>query len=137
MCTIEYSEAVDTPIVVTGTWRRAGELLSDDNHVLVSDITPLDGMTYQTNVTLSPLSNTQDSGQYSCEAAIGPQTASVFIIMSSDSDSVTLNVEGKLAVMLILYIMKCRTLTFFPQLFPLLWHPLSLMVLQQLGGPTC
>ena len=94
-CTIELDETVDTPVVVTGAWRRSGDLLANSSRVHISELTESSVLVYETSLSLSPLSNLLDSGHYECTSLIRPDSESVFVIMGTASDTLTINIEGK------------------------------------------
>ena len=72
-CSIVLDVAVDTSVIVQGTWNRNGTELSgiDDGRITVS-YTPLAMSPYQTTVTFSPL-NISDAGTYECSTTVTPQ----------------------------------------------------------------
>ena len=88
-------ETVDTPVVVTGTWRRSGDLLANGSRIHILELTESSGLVYQTSLSFSPLSNIMDSGHYECTTLVRPDSGTAFIIMGTASDALTVNIEGK------------------------------------------
>ena len=91
-CTAELSQSIDTGVTISGVWRRSGELLTSDGRTLVLDSVGI-GF-YSSSVEFSPLSGTIDSGDYTCTISVTPDPSTPFILMSTASDDLTLNVEG-------------------------------------------
>ena len=94
-CIIELHETVDTPVVVTGTWRRSGDVIANTTRTQFSEVLQNSALVYQTSLSLVPLSSALDSGQYECESLVRPDSDSAFVVMGRGSDILTANIEGK------------------------------------------
>ena len=94
-CTIELNETVDTPVVLTGTWRRSGDLIANTSRAHISEVIQNSALVYQTSLSLVPLSSTLDSGQYECESLVRPDSGSEFVVMGRGSDTLSASVKGK------------------------------------------
>lgn len=91
-CTIELNGAVDSEVRVAGVWRRGGEVVNNSSRVYVSPTTLVHPSVFQMTISVSPLSDSMDSGQYSCHSTI---TSTPFILFSVGSQQVTLRIDGK------------------------------------------
>ena len=92
VCTLELDAAVDSDVRVTGVWRRAGETLGNSSRVSISETTLIGPSIYETTISICPLSDSVDSGQYSCQSII---MSSPFERFTSGSQQVTVDIEGK------------------------------------------
>ena len=91
-CTLELNSAVDSEVSVAGVWRRGGEVVNNSSRVNVSPTTLVRPSVFQTTISVSPLSDTMDSGQYSCHSTI---TSTPFVLFGAGSHQVTLSIDGK------------------------------------------
>lgn len=69
-CTFELHSVIDSPVTLTSVWRRGGMSLSSDGRVNVSMIDMINQTVYRTTLSISPISNTMDGGQYSCQSVL-------------------------------------------------------------------
>ena len=76
---------------LSGVWRRGGEVINNSSRVNISVATLLRPSVYQTTISISPLSNTLDSGQYHCQSAI---TSNPFVLYADASQQVAIRIEG-------------------------------------------
>lgn len=67
---------VDTPFSVTADWFRSAEPLVDDIRTVVAATEQLSRLVFRTEVTLGPVSQSQDSGLYTCEVTVTPANLS-------------------------------------------------------------
>ena len=104
VCTLELDAAVDSDVRVTGVWRRAGETLSNSSRISISETTLIGPSVYETTISISPLSDSVDSGQYSCQSAI---MSSPFVRFTSGSQQVTVNIEGTKYFLKSVIVMSC------------------------------
>ena len=91
-CTLELNSAVDSEVSVTGVWRRGGEVVNNSSHVNVSLTTLIRPSVFQTIISISPLSDSIDSGQYSCQSTT---VSNPFILVADGLQRITLPIEGK------------------------------------------
>ena len=70
-------EAVNTPVIVQGTWNRNGtELVDGTDSGRITVVNPLMSTPpYMTTVRLNLLNNDSDVGTYECVATVNPQNA--------------------------------------------------------------
>lgn len=92
ICSFELTRFVDTTVEVNSVWRRGGEQITNSNRVNISAITAIRPSTFQTTFSISPLSDTMDSGQYSCQSVI---MSNQFVRFTDDSHQVAVMIEGK------------------------------------------
>lgn len=72
-------------------WRRGGQILSSGSRVNISTITTAYPSIYGTTLSISPLSNTLDSGQYSCQSVI---TSEPYILYTDASQQISVRIGG-------------------------------------------
>ena len=82
---------IDSPVELNNVWRRGGEILNSNHRVNISTVSRTHSSIYHATLSLSPLSSTLDSGQYTCESAI---TSSAYILYTDASTQVTLMIGG-------------------------------------------
>ena len=92
-CTALQSQYVDTSVAVVFTW-------TGPRGVLSSTINTTQEEAYTSTVTVSRL-QTNDSGTYTCNAAVSPNVSSPFIVASTNATSmVNIMVVGKTLLLL-------------------------------------
>lgn len=91
ICTFEINSRVDTEVRVDGIWRRGGEVLNNQSRVTITEVTLIEPFIYQTNLSINPLSDVLDGGQYSCET---DATSDSFVLFSDAYQQVVLRIEG-------------------------------------------
>ena len=94
-CTFELHSAVDSPIALGTVWRRGGLVLSSDSRVNIASVGMATPTTYRTTLSISPVSNTVDSGQYSCQSVF---PSDPYVLFTDASQQVPLRIEGEYAV---------------------------------------
>ena len=98
-CDIEISEAVDIPYTVAVTWLKSGsQIIGSDERTTISNVTQLSPYTYEASIGLNPLSITFDTGSYTCQVVVSPGSSVSLVQRASQTDMLTLTVQGKLAV---------------------------------------
>ena len=97
-CNIELDSAIDTDVIVTGTWSRMGQQLSTDTATTCITASDTDS-SYQTTLTFDPLGVVSShDGSYLCEATVAPNPPTAFILeTTSQSGGYDLVVKGKTA----------------------------------------
>ena len=83
---------IDSQVRLSGIWRRGGVTLGSNGRVNASAITMIRPSVYQTTLTISPLSNTLDDGQYSCQSAI---LSDPFILYADASQQLRVRIGGR------------------------------------------
>ena len=91
-CSFELTSFVDTIVGVNGVWRRGGEQITNSSRVNISTVTAIQPSTFQTTASISPLSNTMDSGQYSCQSVF---MSNQFVRFADASNQVAVMIEGR------------------------------------------
>ena len=91
ICTFEINGRIDTEVKVDGIWRRGGELLNNNSRVNITDVTLIEPSIYQTTLSISPLSDVLDSGQYICQTDF---TSDSFVLFTDAYQQVILRIEG-------------------------------------------
>ena len=71
-CIVVIIPEVDTPFSVTTEWFHSEESLVDDIRTTLVAAEQLSRLVFRTEVTLDPVSQSQDSGLYMCEVSITP-----------------------------------------------------------------
>ena len=94
-CTATLNEAIDTLVDVTAVWKIAGGTVTTDGRRDISDVTQTSNLVYQTTITISPLSDMMDNGQYECEYVVSPNSYSTYVLRGTGSGSITLMIEGR------------------------------------------
>lgn len=82
---------IDSPVRLNGIWRRGGQILNSNSHVNISTISMIRQSVYHTTLSISPLVNTLDSGQYSCQSDI---TSDAYVLYADTSQQVIVRIEG-------------------------------------------
>ena len=97
---IKLNTAVDTHVIVWGTWNRNGtDLVNRTNSGRITVSNPqMEQPPYQTTVRFSPLNNITDPGTYECTATVTPQN-DTFITGTTSSISRTITVAGTVLTM--------------------------------------
>lgn len=83
---------IDSPVVLRSVWRRGGEILSSKNRFNISTVRMIRPSIYCTTLSISPLSNMLDNGQYNCQSV---SMSSAYILYTDASHQVTLRIGGK------------------------------------------
>ncbi len=93
-CSVQLSGTVDSPVTVTSTWRKDGVTLANSAKASISQIQQISSSLYHATLTLSDLSQSDDAGEYSCEALVAANPSSSYIATSSvASASLALTVQ--------------------------------------------
>ena len=82
---------IDSEVTLNSVWRRGGEVLSPNSRLNISTIRMTSLSSYQTTLSISPLSNTMDSGQYSCQSVLSSDD---YVLYTDGSQQVTVTVRG-------------------------------------------
>lgn len=91
-CTIELPADVNADqVTLNSIWRRGGDVLSSSTHITITAINTISPYLYRTTLSISPLSNTEDSGQYSCHSLV---TSTAYVLHTDASHRVLVRVEG-------------------------------------------
>lgn len=99
-CLFEFNNAVDTLMTLNSVWRRGGEELNSNGRVNVSTTTMIRPSVYRTTLSIIPLSNTMDSGQYTCQSVT---ISSAYVLFTDSSQQVSVGVEGKYTIQFLHY----------------------------------
>ena len=91
-CLFEVHSAVDGQLTLNSVWRRGGEILNSNGRINISATSMIRPSIYRTTLSISPLSNTQDNGQYSCQSIT---TSSAYVLHADSSQQVTVRIGGK------------------------------------------
>ncbi len=91
-CSFQLTNFVDTSVELNSVWSRGGEVITNGSRVNISAISAIQPSVFQTTVYISPVSDTMDSGQYSCRSVI---MSSQFVQFSSASHQIAVTIEGK------------------------------------------
>ena len=89
---------IDSPVIINSVWRRGGDILNSNSRINISEINMIRESVYITVLRISPLSNTMDSGTYSCQSVI---TSSPYLLYSDATQQVTVSVGGMCYVALL------------------------------------
>ena len=73
-------------------WRRAGVVLNTDSHD-ISAISAISPSVYHTELSISPLINTMDGGQYSCQSVF---TSDEYVQYADGSQQVLVGIAGNI-----------------------------------------
>ena len=98
-CTIQFSSAVDSEVVVSSMWRKNGVLLVDSAQRRIPDpIQTNNSSQYQAQLIFNPLQLNTDDGLYMCEVAIESNADLSFVLSGgSGSNNVSLRAVGELS----------------------------------------
>ena len=91
-CLFELTSFVDTTVELDSVWRRGGELITNGSRVNISAVSIIRPSVFQTTVNISPVSDTMDSGQYSCQSVI---MSSQFVQFAGASHQIVVTIEGR------------------------------------------
>ena len=95
-CTFQLPSTIDSPVALNNVWRRGGTVISYDSRVNISDMS-MNPPIHQSILSISPLSNIIDSGQYSCQTGIA---SSAYVRYTDAFQEVSVIIEGKIAILL-------------------------------------
>ena len=91
VCVFDLNSGVDTDVRVDVIWRKGGEVLNNDNRINITEVTLTELLTFQAMLSISPLSDALDSGQYSCQTDISSDS---FVLFVDSLQQVILRIEG-------------------------------------------
>lgn len=94
-CVVEVDSAIDVPHMLDILWKKSGETLENDYHILISNVTLLRSLSYQSDLGLQPLSTSLDTGEYTCQVEINLNPSLTYILSAIHATSVMVNVQGK------------------------------------------
>ena len=128
-CITELSASIDTDVIVSALWKKAGDSISSGDRITISQPQLVSSSVYESELTISPLSTTLDSGDYSCEISVHPSPVSPYIAASaSASATVSLVVEGNASRVIRSNILIPELMQSFPS-FDVQFHHFLLMSL--------
>ena len=93
-CAIEVDSAVDIPYSITVTWLKSRSVISSSDHTTISDVTQLSPHRHEATLTLNPLRSGLDTGTYTCQVTVNPESPSPSVQGSSQVDTETITVQG-------------------------------------------
>jgi hypothetical protein len=79
-------------VELNSVWSRGGEVITNGSRVNISAISAIQPLIFQTTVYISPVSDTMDSGQYSCQSVV---MSSQFVQVAGASRQIAVTIEGK------------------------------------------
>ena len=120
ICTFELHSAADSQVTLNSVWRRGGQILNSNSRVNISTTHMTSPLTYSTTLQISPLSNTMDGGQYSCQSIISSEP---YILYTDASRQATVRIEGTINIILIILRLKDLHFCFQSYHFQLLSSP--------------
>lgn len=94
-CVVEVDSAVDVPHMLDIVWKKSGETLENDYHILISNVTQLRSLSYQSDLGLQPLSTSLDTGEYTCQVEINLNPSLTYVLSAIHATSEMVNVQGK------------------------------------------
>ena len=86
---------MDTDVTVSSTWRRSGELLGANDRISISNTTQTDTIVYQSELQLSPISLTLDSGVYTCQVVVTADPSTPLVLDATTSGMETITVQSE------------------------------------------
>lgn len=90
-CSIELHSMVNSEVTLSSMWRSGGQILSTNGRVNVSTTSMVRSSLYRKTLRISPLSNTMDGGQYSCQSDIA---SSDFVRYTNAIQQVVISIGG-------------------------------------------
>lgn len=103
---------IDSPVTLNSVWRRGGEILNSNSRFNISTIIMTGPSTYLTTLGISPLSNTMDSGQYSCQSVL--LASDDYVLFTDGSQQVAVTVRGMFFISVLLF---CKGMAHYYTLF--------------------
>ena len=94
-CIADTDSVVDTPFTVNIVWVKSGEMLSNDYHISISNVTQLSSHVYQESIYLNPLSTTSDTGIYTCQVEIDSSPSLLYVQRAVHSNLEVITVQSK------------------------------------------
>ena len=88
-CTVSLDSSVDTDVSVSVSWTGPRTIPGERYSVMEASGS---GGTYTGSLTISPLAEGQDDGQYTCSVAVSGGSS---VLEATNSDSTTIDVMGK------------------------------------------
>ena len=98
-CIVDVDSAVDVTQMLDIVWKKSGEMLENDYHVSISNITQLSSQSYQSDLNLDPLSTSLDMGVYTCQVEIDSSPPLLYVQRAVHTTSVAVNIQGKIIIM--------------------------------------
>ena len=94
-CEAMASSLIDTSINAVFSWTRNGEVISNDNHVTITQASSTT-TTHQSILTITQLNHELDTGSYQCSASFEPVSSSFYLSSSltEESSSFSINIQG-------------------------------------------
>ena len=94
ICLVEVDSAVDVSQRIDVVWKKSGEALEKDYRIWISNVTQLSSQSYQSDLSLNPLSASLDMGVYTCEVEVDSKPSLLYVLRAIHSTSFTVNVQG-------------------------------------------
>ncbi len=94
MCAVEIDASVDIPYTITVTWLKSEASISSNDRTTISNITQSSSLSYNSRLSFNPLSSVSDSGTYTCQVSLSPQSPFTLVQGASQTDVETITVEG-------------------------------------------
>lgn len=91
-CSFQLTNFVDTAVELNSVWSRGGEVITNGSRINISAASAIRPSIFQTTVYISPVSDTMDSGQYSCQSV---SMSSQFVQFAGASRQIAVTIEGK------------------------------------------
>ena len=94
-CIVELVVEVDTGISVIITWKRNDEQINGDPHISVSSAIEVNAFIYQSDLQINTLSQSIDSGNYTCEVIVSSSPPSEYVQDANISVTERIIVQSK------------------------------------------
>ena len=94
-CKTELRSTVDTGVIVATRWRKGGMDITASDHILVSSTSQTGAWTYESTVSLNPLSQVLHAGLYKCEVSVHSYPPSSFVLLATNSAMQSIDIQSK------------------------------------------
>lgn len=93
-CAVEIDASVDIPYTLTVTWLKSGAIINSNDRTTISNITRLSSFSFDSRLSFNPLSSASDSGTYTCQVSLSPESPFTLVQGASQTDVETITVQG-------------------------------------------
>ena len=93
-CSIQLSDAVDSPVTVAAVWRKDGAVLMSSASRMVLSTVLVNSSLYLAQVVFRPVQLSTDDGSYACEVNVNAEQDNFVLSTRLRSNNVALRAAG-------------------------------------------
>ncbi len=76
-------------------WSKSGVTISNNNRTAISNVTQISSNEYEAILFLNSLSSRLDTGVYTCQVVVSPDSSSILVQGASQTDMEIVTVQGQ------------------------------------------